>query len=404
MDLKSGYPFWAVKNGLMHAFPPLRADLRCEVAVVGGGITGAIIARELAAHGHAVAVLEQRDIAWGSTAASTALLQYEIDTHLTELIGLVGEADAVRAYRACVDAIDELQAIARAVRDVGFDRCSSLYFASRRWHRGALQDECALRARHGLPVQWLARAALRERFGIDASGAILSTAAARLDPYRCAVRVLQQLERDGIPVHDRTTVARIEPHARSVTLHTADGQRVHAAHVVLATGYAAQQWLDQRVASNRSSYAVATDPLDRAALGPLADTLVWETARPYLYLRSTADHRLVIGGEDDAIDLPARRDRRVERKARKLFRRVHRLLPQLALKPAFAWAGTFAETRDGLPFFGPHAQHGPRLHFAMAYGGNGITYSVIGAGILRARIERRRHALAELFGFERLQR
>jgi hypothetical protein len=38
----------------------------------------------------------------------------------------------------------------------------------------------------------------------------------------------------------------------------------------------------------------------------------------------------------------------------------------------------------------------------MAYGGNGITYSAIGAEMLRARIERRRHPLAGTFGFERL--
>lgn len=43
MDLKSGYPFWAVRNGLMHAFPPLQADRRCDVAVVGGGITYSMI-------------------------------------------------------------------------------------------------------------------------------------------------------------------------------------------------------------------------------------------------------------------------------------------------------------------------------------------------------------------------
>ena len=51
MDLKSGYPYWAVKNGLMHPFPPLQVDLRCDVAIVGGGITGALIADELAGHG-----------------------------------------------------------------------------------------------------------------------------------------------------------------------------------------------------------------------------------------------------------------------------------------------------------------------------------------------------------------
>ena len=70
MDLKSGYPWWAVRNGLIHAFPPLEKDLRCDVLVVGGGITGALIADELSHHGHDVALIEQRDIGWGSTAAA----------------------------------------------------------------------------------------------------------------------------------------------------------------------------------------------------------------------------------------------------------------------------------------------------------------------------------------------
>ncbi|HAU81325.1 MAG TPA: amino acid oxidase, partial [Stenotrophomonas sp.] len=99
MDLKSGYPFWAVRNGLMHAFPPLEKDLNCEVLVVGGGISGALIADELCAHGHGVALIEQRDIGWGSTAASTALLQYEIDTHLIDLAQRYGENAAVQAYQ-----------------------------------------------------------------------------------------------------------------------------------------------------------------------------------------------------------------------------------------------------------------------------------------------------------------
>lgn len=76
MDLKSGYPYWAVKNGLMYAFPQIGADLSCDVVVVGAGITGALISDELAGHGHAVVVLDQSKICRGSTAACTALLQY----------------------------------------------------------------------------------------------------------------------------------------------------------------------------------------------------------------------------------------------------------------------------------------------------------------------------------------
>jgi len=52
MDLKSGYPYWAVKNGLLYAFPQLDTDLSCDVVVIGAGITGALIADELATHGH----------------------------------------------------------------------------------------------------------------------------------------------------------------------------------------------------------------------------------------------------------------------------------------------------------------------------------------------------------------
>ena len=404
MDLKSGYPWWAVKNGLPGAFPRLEQDLRCDVAVIGGGVTGALIADEFVRHGHDVAVIEQRDVGWGSTAASTALLQYEIDTSMTDLAKRYGEPDALLAYRACVDAIPMLQALASGLRNVGFARNDSLYVASKRRHRKALQAEYALRRRHGFPVEWLERDAVRSRYGFDAPAAILSTVAARVDPYRFAYRLLSRVRRKGGAVFDRSTIDEIEATARGVVLRSCDGIRVHARHVVLAAGYAGQQWLRQRVARNSSSYAFVTDPIDVDALGPLKRTMLWETARPYLYLRSTDDGRLIIGGEDDAIDIPARRDARVLKKARKLGRAASRLFPDLRLQPAFAWAGTFAETDDGLPFFGPHPERGPRVHFAMAYGGNGITYSMLGAGLLRARIERRKHPLAGLFSFARLQR
>jgi glycine/D-amino acid oxidase-like deaminating enzyme len=404
MDLKSGYPFWAVSNGLMQPFPRLAADHRCDVAVLGGGITGALIADELARHGFDVAVLEQRDIGWGSTAASTALLQYEIDTPLIELAKRYGDADAALAYRACAEAIDQLQQVASAWRDVGFARNRSLYYASRRRDVRALEQEHAARRRHGLEVELLSAARVHEDYGFDAPAALLSTQAARVDPYRLTHRLLQRLQKQGTPVFDRTCIADITTTSRGVTLRTDTGFSVRAAHLVVAAGYAGQQWLKKRVARNRSSYALISDPMSQDQLGFLADTLLWETARPYLYARSTADGRLLLGGEDDAVDIPAKRDARVEKKARTLLKRLHDLFPGLAFTPAFSWAGTFAETEDGLPFFGPHPQWGPRVHFAMAYGGNGITYSMLGAGLLRALIERRRHPLWPLFSFQRMER
>ncbi len=402
MDLKSGYPYWAVKNGLMAAFPPLESDIVCEVAVIGAGITGSLIAHELSTHGHDVAVIEQRDVGWGSTAASTALLQYEIDTHMVDLAKDYGEDNAVLAYKACAKSIPMLQALAGQVKDVDFAPMQSLYYASRRWNVPAMRDEFAMRARHGFDMEWLERGDVRERFGFDAPAAILSSLAARIDPYRMAYRLLSRVEKNGGAVHDRTAIKTMTATSRGVTLRTDSGVTIRAKHAVMAAGYANQHWLKQSVAKNRSSYAFITDPINAEALGTLRDTMMWESARPYVYLRSTGDGRLLVGGEDDAIDIPARRDRRVEKKTRNLTRKIASLFPDLEITPAFSWAGTFAETEDGLPFFGPHAQHGNRVHFAMAYGGNGITYSMIGAGLIRALIERRKHPLSKLFSFDRI--
>jgi glycine/D-amino acid oxidase-like deaminating enzyme len=279
----------------------------------------------------------------------------------------------------------------------------SLYLASHWYHKGRLKSEAALRQATGFKLQLLDAAALAERFGIDAPLGILTSVAAATDPYQLAHRLLNRIQSQGGRVHARTALERFETARNGVRVETDQGIVIRCKQLIMATGYESEKWLAQRVASNRSSYAFVSEPLP-GALGPLNQTLLWESARPYLYVRSTMDERLLIGGEDDRIDIPLRRDARVESKAAKLLKRVVAMFPQLSPKAAFSWGGTFAETEDGLPFFGPHEQHGPRVHFAMSYGGNGITYSLIGAEILRNRFQGKRHPCATLFSFERLKR
>src|SRR6476661_9998319 len=104
MDLTSGTPLWQTLIGLPAAYPRLRRDRRCDVAVIGGGITGALVAHRFAREGIHTVLLEAGEVARGSTAATTALIQYEIDTHLADLIERVGAEPAVRAYRLCLEA------------------------------------------------------------------------------------------------------------------------------------------------------------------------------------------------------------------------------------------------------------------------------------------------------------
>ena len=108
--LRSSEPWWLVRNGRGAASAAIAGDFDCDVAVIGAGMTGALIAHGLAEDGHEVVVLDRRDRTLGSTAASTALLQYELDTMLTELSRLVGPVRARRAYQA-FDAMGLLDAL-----------------------------------------------------------------------------------------------------------------------------------------------------------------------------------------------------------------------------------------------------------------------------------------------------
>ena len=128
--------------------------------------------------------------------------------------------------------------------------------------------------------------------------------------------------------------------------------------------------------------------------------LIWETLRPYLYLRTTDDNRAIVGGEDDDFHNPSRRDRRVNRKTDRLASRFAAMFPAIELEVAFRWAGTFGETKDGLPYIGQVRQM-PRCHFALGFGGNGITYSFIAAEIIRDALLQRPNGNARLFGFDR---
>lgn len=400
MDLRSGHPFWIVKNGLIASYPALRESTRCDVAIIGGGITGALIAVELNQEGLDVVLLDKRDVATGSTAASTALLQYEIDTELIPLIDKVGEANAVRAYRLGLDAIDRVEQLAGELPDdCGFTRREGLYLASRTAHATRLQAECECRRRVGFACELLGPAAIAERFPFSAPAAILSRGDAEIDAFRFTHRLLERATQRGVRIFDRTTVTKIDRASEQVTIHTDRDSTVTAARVVFATGYESQQYLRQNIGTLHSTYALVSEPLDPFPRWP-GRCLIWETARPYLYLRTTADDRVIIGGLDTSFASDHRRDRLVERKTTKLVRRFAKLFPDTPLEVAYSWAGTFGETKDGLAYIG-RPPDWPNAYFAVGYGGNGITMSVIAARLIADDVVGRPNPDASIYRFDR---
>ncbi len=108
----------------------------------------------------------------------------------------------------------------------------------------------------------------------------------------------------------------------------------------------------------------------------------------------------MIGGSDTEFSTDHQRDGLVERKIEKLVTRFRELFPDAPFVPEYAWAGTFAETKDGLAYIGSPSDR-PRAYFALGYGGNGITFSAIAASLISDLFAGRPNADAAVFRFDR---
>jgi glycine/D-amino acid oxidase-like deaminating enzyme len=211
---------------------------------------------------------------------------------------------------------------------------------------------------------------------------------------------LNQGMEKGLRVYDRTHITKFTSEKNGVELQTKQGNKIKARRVVFATGYEAQEQLKRKVANLISTYALVSEPTDSFVGWGEDQCLIWETARPYLYLRTTADGRILMGGEDEPFQDDEKRDRLIGKKTEKLVKRFGDLFPQINLEVAYSWAGTFGETEDGLGYIGSVKEY-PNAYFALGYGGNGITYSIIAAEIIRDLICGHPNTDAEIFSFDR---
>jgi glycine/D-amino acid oxidase-like deaminating enzyme len=401
MNLLSPTPFWPIRDGLLSNYPRLEGRVSCDVAILGAGVSGALAAVHLAESGLDTVVVDRRDVAHGSTAGSTSLLQYEIDEPLHRLAQRYGRDHAVRSYRRCRDAIDAIEhLVVRLHLHCGFERKRSLLLASGIAHVPRLQREFICRRDAGFAVAWWSREQLASKSSLPHPAAILSRDGGQIDAYRFTHGLLAAAQRAGARIFDRTEVNRTRFTAHGVELQIAGGARVRARHLVAATGYEADALLPEKITSLQSTYAIVSEPISEFRGWPADQCLIWETADPYVYLRTTEDRRVILGGYDEAFKNPIERDRLLGAKTAALKRRFRQLFPDIAMEVAYSWAGTFGKTIDGLPYIGRHPKV-PHTWFALGYGGNGITFSLIAAESIREQILGRPSSDSALFGFER---
>lgn len=400
MDVLSGSLLWPKENGPIRTYPPLQEDISCDVAIVGAGIIGALLAYRLSAQGYSVTVLDKRDVAGGSTSASTALLMPNLDVNLTDLTKMIGRKKAIRAYRLSKRSVTDIKQLLEEL-NIGCDYKEKkiLYVASEKSDAKMMKKECALLKEAGFNAEYADRNALKETFGLENEAAIICHEAAEVDPYVFTHELIRHAVQKGAKVYAHTKVTGYQQKKNKTVLKTKHA-KVTARQVVMATGYESVQYLEQNIVQLKSSYVIASKPVPDLEKHWLNDYLVWETARPYLYIRTTCNHRILVVGEDIDTVNDKKRDRLIAKKSKLLERKFEALIGNLPLETEYSWAGTFGESADGLGYIGVPKGY-KHIYFALGFGGNGVTFGVIAADMLSRMIVDGKAEDEELFSFKR---
>lgn len=400
MDLSSGYPFPLIRSGLLFNYPKLERSVHTDVAIIGGGISGALMAYHLIEAGISCVVIDGRTIGLGSTAASTSILQYEIDVPLSKLAEMKGKKDASRAYRLCCDSIEKLNDIAGRIGVKNFFKRKSLYFADSPGAVPFLKEEFNARKEAGFHVEYLDKEEIRKHYNFKSSAAILSYHGAQTDAYPFTHSLLQYVISKGAEVFDRSLIKQIKTNADGVQLKTENKNTIHVKKVVNATGYEVVNFINKKIVRLHSTYAIISEHALTERTQWEKDTILWNTADPYLYITSM-DGRILVGGCDEKFYDPKRRDKLIKKKSEELAGNFHTLFPKTPFKSEFGWTGTFGSTKDGLPYIGTDGTN-PRIYYALGFGGNGITFSQVAAEIITDLILGKKNSDVEIFSFNRL--
>ena len=143
-------------NPLPRQYPYLAEDVKTDVIIVGGGVTGAILGYYFSRNNIDTVILEKSRIGHGSTSITTSLLQYELDSNALELKEYISLEKVIRAYQLGVTALDEIQEFIDVYgNDCDFRRVDSVLYTAKDIEKKEIARKYELRSHAGFPVQFI---------------------------------------------------------------------------------------------------------------------------------------------------------------------------------------------------------------------------------------------------------
>jgi glycine/D-amino acid oxidase-like deaminating enzyme len=348
----------------------------CDVAVIGGGLTGASAALALAKKGARVVLLEADTIGNAASGRNGGMCNNGFAQDYGMMSAKLGTDVANRLYRAFdagVDLVERL--VAEENIDCSFARVGKIKLAAKPEHyEKLLRSQELLAATVDPDTEMVSRADLANEVGSDRYyGGLVYRKGAGMHVGRFVRGLAEAAARRGAEIHERSPMTGLRPAPGGGHLIETPTGRLHAKQVLLASGTSQTGplgWIRRRIVPV-GAFIIATEPLPTEMLDRLLPKrrMAVDTKNLVNYFRTTPDNRLLFGGRARfAVSDPASD----EKSGAILRTALHEVFPELRdARIDYCWGGMVDMTRDRLPRAGE--RNG--IYYSMGYSGHGTQMS-----------------------------
>ncbi|WP_227367929.1 NAD(P)/FAD-dependent oxidoreductase [Halomonas sp. M20] len=359
--------------------PPLEGDIKADVCVIGGGVTGCSTALHLAERGYSVVLLEAGEIGYGASGRSGGQILPGLGTELEVVEKALGLERAREIWEMSRESVRLTEQLIKR-HDIPCDLTWGYVNAAikprhvRELH--AFQESMAQRYDYH-SMTFLEGDALRERVVSDAYLAGLHDAeGGHLHPLNYTLGLARAAQQAGVAIHEHSAAITVEC-GQPARVTTAQG-RVSAEFVVVAANAYLGGLLPELSGRimRAANYIVTTEPLSDeqvAQVLPQNDALS-DTNFVLDYYRLSADKRLIYGGE---VSYDGREPRALEAR---MDAKIAGLFPVLkGTKIDYRWGGDVAITVNRAPDFGRLDRN---VLYAQGYSGHGMSLAGLAGKLL----------------------
>ncbi len=363
-----------------------------DTIIVGAGITGVTLAKELQNRGRQCLLIEKENPGFGTTGGTTAHINNFFDSSYDEIINNFGGESAILLADAAKETVRYIkQNIVKHHISCDFNECNYYLFSVDEKQSKKLEDILEAHQKVGIDTEPI----FSIPFTLEFEKAIEIKGQAQFHPLRYINKLLKEYVKNGGSVITETKVLDYENKDGIITLKTDNDLTFTGKNLVWATHIPPGNNRFSVLLAPYRSYAVTLKLAN--PVKTLAQTA--DLYDPYHYVRyhkSGNDYFLIAGGYDHKTG--------DEKDTEKHFEDLMQYVDDnFKYKEVVAkWSSQYYQSADGLPYIGKMPGE-ENIYISTGFTGNGMTFGTMTSLVIPDLLEGKETELSKLFAPSRIK-